>query len=142
EAGLCLYGHDLDETITPVEADLSWTVARKYRNGSEPAGFPGAEIILEQLRQGPGRIRRGFRPEGKIPVREGTMILDSNGAKAGIITSGGYGATIGGPVAMGYVSNTPENNTEYRVEIRKHQHRLLSVELPFVKHRYYSRKTG
>jgi len=138
EAGLCLYGHELDETITPVEADLAWVIARKYRTGEIPAGFPGADRILEQLRNGPPRIRAGFRPEGGIPVREGTIISTGDGINAGIITSGGYGPTAGGPVAMGYSNTTlAENQSRYRVEIRGQHHTIERVKLPFVRHRYH-----
>jgi aminomethyltransferase len=142
EAGLCLYGHELDETITPIEAGLTWVIAKKYRMANaEPAQFPGAAAILQQISAGPARIRKGFRAEGKIPVRDGTIILDSQGAKAGIISSGGYGPTVGGPVAMGYVTNNPPDNTEYHVEIRNQRHKIVPVDLPFVKHRYHTTKS-
>jgi aminomethyltransferase len=141
EAGLCLYGHDLDETTTPVEAGLNWVIAKKYSGASAvPARFPGAAKILEQLAHGPGRVRLGFKPDGRIPVREGATIVDGGGAKVGIITSGGYGQTVGGPLAMGYVATGASLADEYQVEIRKHMHKVFKVELPFVKHRYY-RKT-
>jgi aminomethyltransferase len=137
EAGLCLYGHELDEHITPVEAGLNWVIARKYRSADpETARFPGASIILAQLLNGPPRIRKGFRPEGKIPIRDGTTIYDGDGEKTGIITSGAYGETAGGPVAMGYVDRAA-NKTDYTVEIRNQQHRIIATDLPFVKHRYY-----
>jgi len=139
EAGLCLYGHDLDETTTPVEAALTWVIAKKYRNENPAmAQFPGADRILKQIRLGTDRVRKGFRPEGKIPVREGTIILDSQGAKAGIITSGGYGPTAGGPVAMGYVHGSPQAGAHYSVEIRNQTHRIICVELPFVAHQYHT----
>jgi aminomethyltransferase len=138
EAGLSLYGHELDETTTPIEAGLDWVIARKYRTQNpEQAGFPGAKIILDQLREGPSRIRQGFRPEGKIPVRDGTIIYDGEQKKAGIITSGAYGQTAGGPVAIGFVQNLRGGSTDYTVEIRNQHHRIVVVDLPFVKHRYY-----
>ena len=138
EAGLSLYGHELDESTSPIEAGLDWVIARKYRTENpEPAGFPGAEIILEQLRRGPSRIRQGFRPEGKIPIRDGTIIYKGDQKKAGIITSGAYGQTAGGPVAIGYIQNLHGGTTEYSVEIRSQHHRIVAVDLPFVKHRYY-----
>jgi len=141
EAGLCLYGHELDESTTPIEAGLNWVIAKKYRGEkAEPARFPGAAKILRQLADGPDRVRLGFRPEGRIPVREGTTIFDRDGSKVGIITSGGYGQTVGGPVAMGYVTAVSSHATEYKVEIRNQMHRVFCIELPFVKHRYY-RKT-
>jgi len=138
EAGLCLYGHDLDETITPVEADLNWIIAKKYR--VEPcveASFPGANIIMSQLHSGPTRIRRGFLPESRIPVREGTSIMNSEGQKIGIITSGGYGQTIGKPVCMGYIDMKNDSSNDYNVEIRNQKISLVNVALPFVNHRYY-----
>jgi len=141
EAGLSLYGHELDEQTTPVEAGLNWIIAKKYRTDKpEAARFPGAAKILGQLQHGPEKVLKGFRPEGKIPVRDGTTIYDGNGKKTGIITSGAYGQTAGGPVALGYVENRPGSKADYTVEIRNQQHRIVSVDLPFVKHRYY-RKT-
>ncbi|MGH7111906.1 MAG: glycine cleavage system aminomethyltransferase GcvT [Stellaceae bacterium] len=100
EAGLCLYGHDIDETTTPIEADLAWTVARRRR---VEGGFPGAPIILRELAEGPHRKRVGLRPQGPAPAREGTAILAPDGTEIGRVTSGGYGPSAGGPIAMGYV---------------------------------------
>jgi aminomethyltransferase len=138
EAGLCLYGHDLDESISPVEADLTWIIAKKYRSDKPiRASFPGANIILQQISEGPSRIRRGFKPDGKIPVREGSMIFDSDSKKMGIISSGGYGQTIGGPIAMGYVNTASMGENGYKVTIRNQTYTLNNVSLPFVKHRYH-----
>lgn len=140
EAGLCLYGHELDEHTTPIEAGLNWVIAKKYRTDKpQAASFPGAAKILGQLKSGPEKILKGFRPEGKIPIRDGTTIYDGDRKKAGIITSGAYGQTAGNPVAMGYVENRPGSKAEYTVEIRNQQHRIYSVDLPFVKHRYYKK---
>jgi aminomethyltransferase len=138
EAGLCLYGHDLDDATTPVEAGLSWVIAKKYQgSGAVPARFPGAARILKELAAGPARTRLGFRPEGRIPVREGTTIFDSEGLKVGIITSGGFGQTAGGPIAMGYVSTSSSGGTYFNVTVRNRMHRLIKADLPFVEHRYY-----
>lgn len=139
EAGLCLYGHDIDETTTPVEAGLDWVIARKYRDGdANTAVFPGAEKILAQLREGTQTIRMGFRPEGKIPVREGTKIINDTDEQVGRITSGGYGQTIGGPVAMGYVlTQYAAVGTKLSVVIRDRRHTLYVTALPFVGHNYY-----
>ena len=138
EAGLCLYGYDLDNTTTPIEADMAWLIGRKYRvKNPVPAGFPGAAIILSQLSAGSSRIRKGFRPQGRIPVREGATIFERDGVKVGIITSGGYGQTVGGPIAMGYVDSGSVGHTDYHVEIRKQKYDLINVDLPFVEHRYY-----
>jgi aminomethyltransferase len=100
EAGLCLYGHDIDETTTPIEAGLDWAIGKRRRT---EGGFPGAEIILRQLTDGPGRRRVGILPEGKAPAREHTEI-QAGGARIGEITSGGFGPLVGGPIAMGYVA--------------------------------------
>ena len=100
EAGLCLYGHDIDETTSPVEAGLAFAVSKRRR---EAGDFPGAARILAELADGPARRRVGLRPEGRAPVREGADIVDDQGAPIGRVTSGGYGPSVGGPVAMGYV---------------------------------------
>ena len=100
EAGLCLYGHDIDETTTPVEADLAWTIGKRRR---EEGGFSGAATILRQLARGAARRRVGIRPDGRAPAREGTAILDSAGNPIGRVTSGGFGPSLGAPIAMGYV---------------------------------------
>ena len=138
EAGLCLYGHELDEDITPIEADLDWVIARKYRaENLYNAKFPGAKRILKQLLNGPKIIRRGFKLVGRVPVREGAIILDSVGKKVGIITSGGYGPTVGGPIAMGYINTESLQSKEFKVSIRGSEYILKMVGLPFVKHRYF-----
>ena len=100
EAGLCLYGHDIDETTTPVEAGLAWSIGKRRR---AEGGFPGAKTIQRQLAEGPTVKRVGLRPEGRAPAREGVEILNESGEKIGRVTSGGFGPTVGGPVAMGYV---------------------------------------
>ena len=102
EAGLCLYGHDIDETTTPVEAALSWSIGKRRR---VEGGFPGAAIIQKQLAEGPPRLRVGLALEGRAPAREGAEIVDTEGQKIGQVTSGGYGPSVGGPVAMGYVDS-------------------------------------
>ena len=137
EAGLCLYGHELDESTTPVEAGLAWTIAAKYRDGRAPARFPGGALILAQLQEGPGRTLAGFRPEGRVPVRDGAVIFDKDGRKTGIITSGGYGPTVEAPVAMGYVDARAGDETDFTVEIRGRRHGVTRVPLPFVAHRYH-----
>ena len=100
EGGLCLYGHELDETTSPVEANLTWSIQKRRRL---EGGFPGAERLQREWAQGPARIRIGLIPEGRAPVREGAAIRDGSGKTVGIVTSGGFGPTIGGPIAMGYV---------------------------------------
>ena len=100
EAGLCLYGHDIDAVTTPIEAGLAWSIQKRRRAGG---GFPGADIILAQLKDGAGRKRVGILPDGRAPAREGAGVVDGDGKVIGAITSGGFGPTLGGPVAMGYV---------------------------------------
>lgn len=107
EAGLCLYGADIDETTTPVEAALEWSIQKSRRaGGARAGGFPGAEIILAQLSEGTARRRVGLLPEGRAPVRGGAgLFADATLANSvGKVTSGGFGPTVDAPVAMGYVS--------------------------------------
>ena len=101
EAGLCLYGHDIDETTTPIEAGLSWSISKRRR---AEGGFPGAAILQRQLADGVARKLVGLRPDGRAPAREHTEITDAAGKKIGEVTSGGFGPTVGGPIAMGYVA--------------------------------------
>ena len=135
EAGLCLYGHDIDTATTPAEAGLTWVIAKKYRDGRVPARFPGAGSILQTT---PGNMRCGFRVQGKAPVRAGATVLDNHGQAVGRITSGGFGPSVGAPVAMGYVPREHAvPGTGLQVEIRGRRHSLRVAELPFIKHRYY-----
>jgi aminomethyltransferase len=106
EAGLCLYGHDIDTTTTPVEAGLRWAIQKvRRRGGARAGGFPGAERILAELEGGTARLRVGLRPEGRAPMREGTALFAAEDAAepVGAITSGGFGPSVNAPVAMGYV---------------------------------------
>lgn len=105
EVGLCLYGHDMNETTTPVEAGLVWSISPSRRaDGARAGGFPGADIILEQIATGAGKKRVGLNIESRAPVREGAELVNENNEVIGHVTSGGFGPTLGGPVAMGYVS--------------------------------------
>ncbi len=134
EAGLCLYGHDIDERTTPVEAGLAWTIGRRRR---EEGGFPGAGTILRQLREGAPRCLVGLRPEGRAPAREGTEIRVPGGEAIGRVTSGGFGPTVGGPVAMGYVDAAHrEPGTRLELLLRGRAVAAEVVRLPFVPHRY------
>jgi len=134
EAGLCLYGHELDETTTPVEAGLVWSIQKRRR---EEGGFPGAERIQQELREGPKRLRVGIKPEGRAPARDGTEILDTSGARIGVITSGGFGPTVNGPIAMGYVETAfAKLGTAVELMIRGKAQPAKIVDLPFVPHRY------
>ncbi|HRY25358.1 MAG TPA: glycine cleavage system aminomethyltransferase GcvT [Geminicoccaceae bacterium] len=135
EAGLCLYGHDIDRTTSPIEADLAWTVQKRRR---AEGGFPGAERILAELRDGPARRLVGIRPEGRAPAREGAAILDGSGQAIGKVTSGGFGPTVDGPVAMGYVAGAAaEPGTPLQLEVRGRKLPARVEALPFVPHRYH-----
>ncbi len=135
EAGLCLYGHDIDETTTPVEAGLTWTIGKRRR---EEGGFVGAEVILRQLADGPPRRLVGIRPEGRAPARDGAEIRDASGARIGTLTSGGFGPTVGGPVAMGYVqADNAAADMPVTVMVRDKAVAARIAKLPFVPHRYY-----
>ena len=106
EAGLCLYGSDIDERTTPVEAGLSWAIQKvRRRGGAREGGFPGAEIILGQLEHGAPRHRVGLRPEGRAPVRAGAPLFAAEDASVqiGTVTSGGFGPSLNAPIAMGYL---------------------------------------
>jgi aminomethyltransferase len=105
EAGLCLYGHDIDTTTSPVEAGLAWAIQKARRaGGTRAGGFPGAARILRELDDGPGRLRVGLRPEGRAPMREGTALFAPDGTPAGTVTSGGFAPSLDAPVAMAYVA--------------------------------------
>jgi aminomethyltransferase len=135
EAGLCLYGHDIDAQTNPVEADLAWTIARRRR---AEGGFLGAAAILRQLAEGPARKRVGIRPDGPAPAREGTAILDAAGRPIGRVTSGGFGPTVGGPIAMGYVETTHAAiGSPLALDIRGTARPGHVIPLPFVPHRYH-----
>ncbi len=134
EAGLCLYGHDIDETTSPIEAGLAWAVGKRRR---ETADFPGADTILRHLADGPVRKRVGIRPEGRAPVREGAVIRDAGDAEIGIVTSGGFGPTVGGPVAMGYVNAASAmSGTALKIELRGRSVAATVADLPFVSANY------
>jgi aminomethyltransferase len=138
EAGLCLYGHDLDEATTPVEACLAWAIGRARRSGGERAGgFPGADRILSELSGAPARRRVGLLPEGRAPVREGEALTDEAGAPVGRVTSGGFGPSLDAPIAMGYVHASHANaGRALHATVRGKVRLCRTVELPFVPHRY------
>ena len=135
EAGLCLYGHDIDRSTTPVEADLAFALGKRRR---EQGGFLGAATILRQLREGVARKRVGIKPEGRAPAREGTEILDAGGTVIGKVTSGGFGPSVDGPIAMGYVANAhAAPGTALSLMVRGTPRPARVVTLPFAPHRYY-----
>ncbi len=134
EAGLCLYGHDIDETTSPVEADLVWSMQKRRRS---EGGFPGAKRIQDELANGPRRRRVGIKPDGRAPAREGTEILALLGDPLGTITSGGFGPSVNGPVAMGYVaSDRAAVGTPVNLMVRGKALSAAVAPLPFVAHRY------
>lgn len=135
EAGLCLYGHDIDETTTPVEAGLQWSIGKRRR---EEGGFSGADVILGQLANGAARKRVGLAPEGRAPLREHTELKDATGAPVGEITSGGFGPSLGAPVAMGYVSaEHAAPGTDLAAELRGKQVKVTVAAMPMVPARYF-----
>jgi aminomethyltransferase len=133
EAGLPLYGNDIDLTTTPVEAALSWSIGKARRiGGARAGGFPGADRILRQLELGPRRLRVGLRPEGRAPMRGG-VVLNGPGGPAGHVTSGGFGPTVQAPVAMGYVDATlSAPGTPLTGEVRGKPLPVAVAPLPFV----------
>ena len=134
EAGLCLYGHDIDRSTTPVEADLAWVIGKRRQAGG---GFPGSATIRRQLAEGAARRRVGIRPDGPAPAREQTPIVGADGGALGTVTSGGYGPTVGGPVAMGYVAaGAATEGTQLMLVVRGQKRPAKVVKLPFVPHRY------
>jgi aminomethyltransferase len=135
EAGLPLYGHDLDTTITPVMAGLTFAINKRRR---AEGGFPGAMRILAELENGPIEKRVGFDIDGRQPVREGALVLDGEGNEVGKITSGGFSPSLGRPIAMGYVaSNLAEPGTALKLEQRGKLFDARVAPMPFVPHRYH-----
>jgi len=140
EAGLCLYGHDIDTTTTPVEAALEWSVQKSRRaGGARAGGFLGADKILAQFASGAARRRVGLRPEGRAPVREGAQLFaDSTSSEPiGTVTSGGFGPTLNAPVAMGYLpASLATNGTKVFAEVRGQRLALRVAATPFVPNTY------
>jgi aminomethyltransferase len=135
EAGFCLWGRDIDATTTPVEADLGWTIGKRRR---ETGGFAGAHMVLRQLANGAARRRVGIRPDGPAPARDGTPVVDAEGREIGRVTSGGFGPSVGGPIAMGYVeTGHTAPGTALSVVVRGAPRPARVVPLPFVPHRYF-----
>ncbi len=134
EAGLCLYGADIDELTTPVEANLAWAIGKRRR---AEGGFPGAAPIQDQLQHGPTRLRVGLRPDGRAPARAPTQVLAADGTGAGGITSGGFSPTLGAPIAMGYVRrDVAAMGTAVGLLVRGNPLPAQVAALPFVPHRY------
>ena len=139
EAGLCLYGHDLDTHTTPVESSLLWALSKSRRaDGERPGGYPGADIIMRQISEGVERKRVGLKPEGRMPVREGAVIVGRDDVEVGKVTSGGFGPSVDGPVAMGYVrTDLAAIDTRLFALVRGKEVPVTVVKLPFVEQRYY-----
>ncbi|WP_394754426.1 glycine cleavage system aminomethyltransferase GcvT [Crenothrix sp.] len=131
EAGLCLYGHELNETVTPVEAGLHWLVKKGHRN------FPGADNILRQLHFGSEKIRVGLIIESKQPVREGSMVYNKNDDVIGHVTSGSFSPSLGKPIAMALLDREYSiEDTRLEVKLREQQVAVTVTRLPFIPHRY------
>jgi aminomethyltransferase len=134
EAGLCLYGNDIDELTTPIEAGLAWVIGKRRRAAWD---FPGAAAIRDQLENGAARHRVGIRPDGRAPARAQTDIVADDGSAAGIITSGGFSPTLNAPVAMGYVrKDLAADGTALHLIVRGKNLPARVVPMPFVPHRY------
>ncbi|WP_170529656.1 glycine cleavage system aminomethyltransferase GcvT [Ruegeria arenilitoris] len=134
EAGLCLYGNDIDQSTSPIEANLAWAIQKRRK---EEGGFPGADRIQRELAEGPARKLVGIKPDGRAPARQGVEVQDLQGNTIGQITSGGFGPTVGGPVAMGYVAvGHTEPGEQVNLIIRGKAQPAQIVALPFVKQNY------
>ncbi|MFL2889744.1 MAG: glycine cleavage system aminomethyltransferase GcvT [Pelagibacteraceae bacterium] len=134
EAGLCLYGHDLNEEINPIEANLKWAIAKTRR---EKGGFNGWEKIKKNIETGSSRLRVGILPEGKIIAREGTKIFSNEEIEIGKITSGSYGPSVNASVAMGYIDSKFSNiGTKIKLEVRGKKYDAIISQLPFYKKKY------
>ncbi|PYF84905.1 aminomethyltransferase [Marinomonas alcarazii] len=139
EAGLCLYGHDIDTTTTPVEASLNWAIQKVRRlEGDRAGGFPGADIILAQFADKPARKRVGFLVDGRAPVREGVEIVNASGEVKGVVTSGGFSPTLAKPIVMAYVAAQSLDSSEALfANVRGKSIPLTQTSMPFVPSRYY-----
>jgi aminomethyltransferase len=133
EAGLCLYGHDIDTSTSPVEAGLAWAIQKARRAGGDRAGgFPGDERILQELAEGPERLRVGLRPETRAPMREGTALFAPDATPLGSVTSGGFGPSVQAPIAIGYVASAfAAPGTSLMGEVRGKLLPVTVSELPF-----------
>ena len=134
EAGLCLYGQDIDESTSPIEAGLSWSIPARRRQDCD---FIGANRIAQELARGVARRRVGLTPQGRVPVRHGSAIRDGKEAEIGTVTSGGFSPSLGVPIAMGYVASAlADAGTVVAVSVRDKGIPSVITRLPFVPHRY------
>ena len=135
EAGLCLYGHELDESVDPIEASLAWSIQKRRR---AEGGFPGVERIRNALANGPARLRVGLQPDGRAPAREGTEIVSTDGRRIGVVTSGGFGPSVGAPIAMGFIDPAYAHvGAAVALVVRGKALSARVVALPFHPHAYY-----
>lgn len=133
EAGLCLYGHDIDENTTPIDANLKWTVPKRRR---EEKNFPGAAQIADAAKNGSSILRVGLKPEG-APLREGVELYSKDGKKIGRVTSGGFSPTLAAPIAMGYVETAyAQAGTEIEADLRGTRRPCTVASIPFIQTRY------
>jgi aminomethyltransferase len=131
EAGLCLYGHELNETITPVEAGLHWLIKKGHSD------FPGADKIIRQLQFGTEKIRAGLVVDSKVPVREGSDIFNDNNDVVGHVTSGSFSPSLGKPIAMAMLDrHYSALDTRLHAKVREHHVAVTVSRLPFIPHRY------
>lgn len=134
EAGLCLYGNDIDTTTSPIEAQIQWLIQKRRR---QEGGFPGAERIQAELANGPKRKLVGIKPDGRAPARQGTAISAADGTAIGTVTSGGFGPTIGAPISMGYVASAhADPGTRVTLSVRGKELPATVAQLPFVAQNY------
>jgi aminomethyltransferase len=134
EAGLCLYGNDIDELTSPIEAGLTWVIGKRRKLNWD---FPGGALMRDQLDNGAPRRRVGIRPDSRTPARALTTIMADDGTEAGTITSGGFGPTVNGPIAMGYVrKDLADDGTKLNLIVRGKTIPATVVPLPFTPHRY------
>src|SRR5205085_2844380 len=127
-------GHDIDETTSPVEAGLVWSIGNSRRS---EGGFIGSARVQRELANGPSRKRVGIKPEGRAPAREGTVIANASGQRIGLVTSGGFGPTVNGPVAMGYIDIAhAAPGTAVQLTVRDKPMPAAVVELPFLPHHF------
>jgi aminomethyltransferase len=139
EAGLCLYGHELTKGIDPIQAGLTWSIGKARRaDGPRAGGFPGADVIFESMIHKPALCRVGLRVDGKRPVREGQALLNESGRQVGEICSAGYGASIGGPIALAYIERElGQPGTVLWAVVRDKKLPVSVTPLPFSPQRYF-----
>lgn len=139
EAGLCLYGHELSNDISPVQANLRWAIAKQRRaDGTRPGGYPGADVVASQMAEGVARKLVGLRVQGKRPVREGQTVLNADGQAIGVVSSGAFGPTADSPVAMAFVEvASAVIGAELAVDVRGKPVAVLVEKLPLVPQRYF-----